>query len=105
MNHSHRELSMLGDPRQILGVGLEATDDDVRAAYLRRVKEFPPDRSPAEFERIRDAYELLRDRRRRMHHLLLAGNHETALSSLLDGCAFPREFTMPQIWLEVLREK
>lgn len=105
MNNSHHELSQPQDPYQVLGIGQEANDEDVRAAYLRRVREFPPDRSPVEFEQIRDAYELLRDRRRRMHHLLLAGNRETPLSSLLDGCAFPREFTAPQVWLEVLKEK
>jgi len=51
------------DPRAVLGVAPDATDEQIRAAYLRKVKEFPPDRNPVEFEQVRDAYELLRDRR------------------------------------------
>ena len=52
------------DARDILGVGPNATDAEIRAAYLQKVKENPPDRAPDQFERIRDAYDLLRDLRR-----------------------------------------
>ena len=74
-NREHRE-----DPGEILGVSLEAGDEEVRAAYLRKVKEHPPDRSPREFERIRDAYDLLREdgtqtlrsrHLRRLHEILV----------------------------------
>ena len=34
------------DPRQVLEVEAEAGDEEIRAAYLRKVKEYPPDRSP-----------------------------------------------------------
>ena len=44
----------------------------MRSAYLRKVKEFPPDRSPNEFEQVRDAYEMLRDRRQRVRHFLFS---------------------------------
>ena len=47
------------DPRQVLGIDAEAGEEEIRAAYLRKVKEYPPDRSPREFERVRDAYEIL----------------------------------------------
>ena len=53
------------DPREVLGIEAEAGDEEIRAAYLRKVKEYPPDRSPREFERVRDAYDMLRDPRRR----------------------------------------
>ena len=42
---------------EILGVAANASEDEIRRAYLEKVKQFPPDRSPEEFERIRDAYE------------------------------------------------
>ena len=45
---------------ETLGVPAKASLEDIRAAYLGKVKEFPPDRSPEQFERIRDAYETLR---------------------------------------------
>ncbi len=52
------------DSGEVLGVNQDAGEEEIRAAYVRKVKEHPPDRSPEEFERIRDAYESLRDPRR-----------------------------------------
>ena len=52
------------DSGEVLGVNQDAGDEEIRAAYLSKVKEFPPDRAPAEFEKIRDAYETLREQLR-----------------------------------------
>ena len=93
------------DPREILGVAPNAGDEEIRAAYLRKVKENPPDRSPAPFERIRDAYEILRDPRRRALHMLLSADPEAPLVSLLPARTPERRFTGPGPWLAVLREK
>jgi curved DNA-binding protein CbpA len=92
------------DPRQILGIGPEAGDEEIRAAYLRKVKEYPPDRSPREFERVRDAYEDLRDPRRRARRLFLSADPAQPLASLLEGRASERRFTGPDPWLAVLKE-
>ena len=96
---------MQEDPRQILGVELEAGDEEIRAAYLRKVKQYPPDRSPREFERVRDAYEVLRDPRRRMRHLLLSADPKLPLASLLDGRRSERRYAGPEPWLAVLKER
>jgi curved DNA-binding protein CbpA len=93
------------DPREILGVATNATDEEIRAAYLRKVKEHPPERSPAAFERIRDAYEVLRDPRRRALHLLLSADPRAPLVSLLADRAPERRFVGPAPWLAVLKEK
>lgn len=92
------------DPYQLLGIPLQAGDEEIRAAYLRKVKEFPPDRAPHEFEKVRDAYEVLRDPRRRTHHLLLSADPRQPLVDLLGDCAAERRFTGPEPWLAVLRE-
>lgn len=47
------------DPYALLGIGEEATDKEVRRAYLRRLKKHPPERDPDGFQRIRNAYEQL----------------------------------------------
>jgi curved DNA-binding protein CbpA len=91
------------DPRQVLGVSPEAGDEEIRAAYLQKVKEYPPDRAPREFEQVRDAYEALRDPRRRTRHLLAADPRQP-LVSLLEGRVAERRFTGPDAWLAVLRE-
>jgi curved DNA-binding protein CbpA len=93
------------DPRQVLEIGAEAGDEEIRAAYLRKVKAYPPDRSPREFERVRDAYEMLRDPRQRTRSLLLAADPKQPLAALLDGMKSQRQFTGPEAWLAVSREK
>jgi curved DNA-binding protein CbpA len=93
------------DPRQVLGIDAEAGEEEIRAAYLRKVKEYPPDRSPGEFERVRDAYEILRDPRCRTRTLLLAADPRQPLVSVLDGLKPKRHFTGPEPWLAVSREK
>ncbi|MBL4685660.1 MAG: J domain-containing protein [Nannocystaceae bacterium] len=47
------------DPYLLLAVKPDATADEVRRAYLRRVKVFKPDRAPKAFQRVREAYERL----------------------------------------------
>jgi len=93
------------DPREILGVPPDAGDERIRDAYLRKVKEHPPDREPAAFERIRDAYEVLRDPRRRALHMFLSADPHAPLVSLLPASSQQRKFAGPDPWLAVLREK
>ena len=93
------------DPREVLGVSPTATEEDIRAAYLLKVKEFPPDRSPEQFERIRDAYQMLRDARQRARHLLFSVDPGAPLASLVADHPRLRQFVGPQPWLEVLKRK
>ena len=89
----------------VLGISISASEEEIRSAYLAKVKEHPPDRSPEEFERIRDAYETLRDPRRRMRDMLLSVDAEVPLVSLVEGQPAPRRFVGPRPWLEVLKKK
>jgi curved DNA-binding protein CbpA len=102
---SKHDLAVVDDPWAVLGLAGDAGDEEIRAAYLAKVKEHPPDRSPEQFERIRDAYDLLRDpRRRAQRQLLWAGLPPTAkLVSLLPKEADHRRFVGPLPWRAVLR--
>jgi curved DNA-binding protein CbpA len=93
------------DPREVLGVAQTAGEDEIRAAYLRKVKEHPPDHSPEEFERIRDAYDTLRDPRRRMRDRLFSVNPFAPFVSVVELKAGQRRFAGPAPWLEVLKRK
>ena len=93
------------NPSDILGVAIDAGKEEIRAAYLRKVKEFPPDREPEQFERIRDAYENFNNPRRRMQTMLESVNPLAPLASLLDKKSRRRNFTGPEPWLAVLKEK
>jgi len=100
----HNPLDTKDDPGEILGVSLDADDAEIRAAYLRKVKQFPPDRCGEQFEKIRDAYETLRDPRRRTHLMLLSADPQAPLTALLEGQEDDRRFVGPDPWLAVLRE-
>jgi curved DNA-binding protein CbpA len=93
------------DPSRILGVPPGASAEEIRAAYLRQIKKYPPDRAPAEFERVRDAYEILRDPRRRIRDRLFSGDPLPRFETLLDGRQAQRRFVGPKPWLAVLRGK
>lgn len=88
-----------------LGVSATASEEEIRAAYLSKLKEFPPDRSPVEFEAIRDAYETLCDARKRFQAMLLSTAFTAPLASLLADHKARRNFVGPQPWREVLKTK
>ncbi len=90
---------------EILGVAANASEDEIRLAYLEKVKQFPPDRSPEEFERIRDAFNALRDPRSRARAMLVAPDVNVPLVSLVDGHKRRRIFAGPQPWREVLKSR
>ncbi|MEW6218852.1 MAG: J domain-containing protein [Thermodesulfobacteriota bacterium] len=82
------------DPYLLLDVPEDAGDDAVQEAYLRRVRQYPPDRAPAEFQETRAAFELIRSQRERLHHALfcteLPGLAEIALPLMRQAKPAPR---------------
>jgi hypothetical protein len=93
------------NPYEILGVAENASEQEIRTAYLSKVKEFPPDEWPQEFEGIRDAYEALRDPRKRAEAMLISTAFMAPLVSLIDSRPANRVFAGPQLWREVLKTK
>lgn len=60
----------MNDPFRQLEVGELASDDEIKAAYLRKVREFPPERSPQQFQLIRESYEKIRTEKDRLSYQL-----------------------------------
>ena len=50
----------LNEARELLGVDERADARAIRRAYLRAVKQHPPERDPEGFAQVRDAFELCR---------------------------------------------
>ncbi|OQK18089.1 hypothetical protein AU255_09650 [Methyloprofundus sedimenti] len=55
-------------PYQILGVDIDATDDEIKQAYLHQVKQSPPDRDQQQFQLIHDAYTAIKDHKSRVSY-------------------------------------
>ncbi len=49
------------DPYLVLGLGRRADEAAIKRAYFQLVRQFPPEQEPEQFQRIRAAYEQLRD--------------------------------------------
>jgi curved DNA-binding protein CbpA len=96
-------ITLLDDPWEILGVSQQAGDEEIRRAYLNRIKACPPSQDPEHAERIREAFDLLRDPLRRADRSVAFAEPEAPLASLLKGQSGHRAFVGPQLWLEVLK--
>ncbi len=59
------------DPFELLKVPESAGNEEIRAAYLARVREFPPERAPQHFQAIREAYDRIRTEKARIAYLYL----------------------------------
>jgi hypothetical protein len=92
------------NPLNILGVAEDADATEIRTAYLNKIKEYPPEKFPAEFERVRDAYTILSVPRYRSRLMLQSANPEVALVTLLDDQRQNRQFVGPDPWLAAMRE-
>ena len=76
---------MLTDPYEVLGLGPEAGEDEIRQRYLALVREFPPEREPKRFAEIREAYDQIRDPvvslERRLFNLTAVDTFDTLLAA------------------------
>jgi curved DNA-binding protein CbpA len=72
----------MSDPYLVLGVGHDADDAAIRAAYLEAIKACPPERDRQRFETVRAAYDAIRDRRARLSHELFDTTEPSTLDIL-----------------------
>jgi curved DNA-binding protein CbpA len=59
------------NPYLVLDLPTDAGDGDVRAAYQRLLRKYPPEHQPVQFQKIQEAYGLLRTSRDRWRWKLL----------------------------------
>jgi len=56
----------------ILNVAVDASDDEIKQAYLQQVKIYPPDRDQQQFQLIHQAYESIKDHKSRLSYALFS---------------------------------
>lgn len=59
------------NPFKVLGTHRDATDTEIRSAYLQATKKYPADLYAKEFQRIQQAYSLIKDAKARVRFELL----------------------------------
>ena len=91
------------NPFAVLRIEETADDEAVRAAYLAAVRRSPPDRDPEGFQRVREAYEAVRDEERRLALRLFGPEPLDSLEAFLDAMPDERRHVGPGPWLDVLR--
>ena len=104
MNRRNTPTMKWEEAQALLGVPAEASEAEIRSAYLEQVRQHPPDRDPESFERIRDAYEAMRDPRQRARQAVLGLDPMTPLTSLLGDGQPRRRFAGPRLWLDALKQ-
>lgn len=55
-------------PYEILSVAADASDNEIRQAYLQIVKDNPPDHDPEQFQLIHNAYASIKDQKSRVSY-------------------------------------
>ncbi len=102
----HDDIPILNqNPHIILGVPEDAGPGEIRSAYLNKIKEYPPEKFPAEFEQVRDAYTMLSDARYRTRLMLRSADPEASMETLLDDQQQNRQFVGPEAWLAAMQER
>ncbi len=67
----------------ILGVARGASEKDIKAAYLKLLRKYPPEKDPAGFQRLRKAYETLSDAKTRAEYNAMS-QHGDRINKLLE---------------------
>lgn len=88
------------NPFQVLEVPETAEDAEIKKAYLRKVREFPPDRAPQQFQAVRSAFEAIQTRRDRLCYRLFHAE-PPELTELLD--THPQEGGSKRLNLKLLQ--
>jgi hypothetical protein len=91
-------------PWEILGVDPDTPLDQVRTRYTELVKRHPPDRDPETFERIRDAWQAVRDPRAAARERLLGPEPLNGIGDLMEALRPRRRPVGAAAWLQAMRE-
>ena len=89
-------MKTMQDPYATLDLEHSATEGEIRARYLRLVREFPPEREPEKAAVIRAAYDALRDPVVRLRNQLFEVRATCTFESLIhEQVALPGAQRLP----------
>jgi curved DNA-binding protein CbpA len=92
------------NPYRVLGIAEETDDDEaIRQAWLENVRRFPPEHDAEQFARVREAYEMIRDRESRFRLWTFGDRRPRSGETLLELFPAERKHAGPAPWLAVIR--
>jgi hypothetical protein len=89
------------NPHDVLGLAADATLEVVRSAYLRLVREHPPERDAEKFREIHSAYTLLNDPMEQAKALLALSREPPDLTAIITN-AVAKPLRIPKLPLLAL---
>ena len=90
-------------PYLVLELNETTTDDEVRAAYQRKVRECPPEKDAERFSAIQQAYELLKTAEKRSEVRLFGlPENPTMIADLVPDESHLRQPIPMAVWLKEL---
>jgi tetratricopeptide (TPR) repeat protein len=83
---------------KLLGTRSNIKQENIKKKYIEMVKQFPPETHPEEFEQIREAYEVLRDPKKRREYDIMRkyGNKIEKLIERAERCAEEEQWEQAQ---------
>jgi len=92
-------------PYLTLDISENATDEQIRQAYLQKVRAFPPEKNGERFAAIQQAYALVNGREARSELKLfgLPCGDENSIADLFPESDEERKIIPMQIWLDELK--
>ena len=91
------------NPFELLVVGETADDDEIRAAYQRAIVAHPPDRDPDGFQKVREAFDAVRDEETRIEMRLFGPKPLENFLELVDEAGEAKRFVGPGPWIAALK--
>jgi curved DNA-binding protein CbpA len=92
------------NPYQLLGIPDDTEDDPaIHNAWLDAVRRFPPDKHSEQFARIREAYEMIRDRESRYRLRTFGDPRLRNIGALIGFFPVIRNHAGAALWLAVTR--
>ncbi|MGH7485947.1 MAG: J domain-containing protein [bacterium] len=92
------------NPYLLLGIPENMEDDDaIHNAWLDAVRRFPPDQHSEQFTRIREAYEMIRDRESRFRLRTFGDRRLRDIGALIGFFPVARNHAGAALWLATTR--
>ncbi len=93
----------MANPYEQLQVDVSSSDDEINKAYLKKVRQFPPERAPDKFQEIRVAFEKIKTKRDRIKYDIFKCDPmsmDQLMTHLFDNA--PRRRPQKNTWIQAL---